>query len=365
MTLSNKNKLNELTQAVFERFPLYQAKATQLKDIRSQSASRDFRYAFGRSVNFTFFDLRQDNNDYNFLLMIDVILGIKLSIRFFIRASDNQFLLYPIFSKDKPSHINESIFSQFLNVDLTKTASLDDFVLFCLGDIRNTFDERVGDIRIVDSADFLKDLPLYSYPPVYSFANGRPFVDNAEYKICNESTSFFKDEVDGLVKIFLPHLTSLSDDEIYNIRSCPEIFITKRLNTEIYNGFYFINERNEVLWLELDDSLISEKAILDNGGFINKGFLLANKDYKSESDDLPFLKDDICFIDNDIFRHYCDIATEYIQNVELDKLHSFTCDLNFVELRKNLIDKIKLSNKIYDSVLSDLDALIKELENDR
>jgi len=54
-----------------------------------------------------------------------------------------------------------------------------------------------------------------------------------------------------------------------------------------------------------------------------------------------------------------------ISQNELDKLHSFTCDLNFVELRKNLIDKIKLSNKIYDSVLSDLDALIKELENDR
>lgn len=91
MTLSNKNKLNELTQAVFERFPLYQVKATQLKDIGHQPASRDFRYAFGRSVNFTFFDLRQDNNDCNFLLMVDVILGVKLSLRFFIRASDNQF----------------------------------------------------------------------------------------------------------------------------------------------------------------------------------------------------------------------------------------------------------------------------------
>lgn len=250
MTLSNRNKLNELTQAVFERFPLYQAKTTQLKDIGHQPASRDFRYAFGRSVNFTFFDLRQDDNDCNFLLMVDVILEIKLSLRFFIKASNNQFLLYPIFSKDKPSYLNESIFSQFLNVDLTNSDSLDDFVLFCLGDIKNTFDERVGDIRIVDSADFLKDLPLYSYPPVYSFANGRPFVDNTEYKICNESTSFLKDEVDGLIQIFLPHLTSLSDDEIYNIRSCPDIFITKRLNTEIYNGFYFINEHNEVLWLE-------------------------------------------------------------------------------------------------------------------
>jgi hypothetical protein len=365
MTLSNRNKLNELTQVVFERFPLYQAKTTQLKDIRSQSASRDFRYTFGRSVNFTFFDLRQDNNDYNFLLMVDVILGIKLSLRFFIRESNNQFLLYPIFSKDKSSHLNENIFSQFLNVDLTKSNSLDYFAIFCLGNIRNAFDEQVGDIRIVDSADFLKDLPLYSYPPVYSFANGRPFVDNAEYKICNESTSFFKDEVDGLAKIFLPHLTSLSDDEIYNIISCPEIFITKRLNTEIHNGFYFINEHNEVLWLELDDSLISEKAILDNGGFINKGFLVANKDYKSESDGFPFLEDDICFTDKDIFRHYCDIATEYIQNVELEKLHSVTCDLNFVELRKNLIDKIELSNKIYGSILSDLDALIDDLENDR
>lgn len=175
MTLSNKNKLNELTQAVFERFPLYQAKATQLKDIRSQSASRDFRYAFGRSVNFTFFDLRQDNNDYNFLLMIDVILGIKLSLRFFIRALDNQFLLYPIFSKDKPSHLNESIFSQFLNVDLTKSDSLNDFAIFCLGDIRNAFDEQVGDIRIVDSTDFLKDLPLYSYPPCLFFCEWTPF----------------------------------------------------------------------------------------------------------------------------------------------------------------------------------------------
>lgn len=58
MTLSNKNKLNELTQAVFECFPLYQAKTTQLKYIRSQSASR-FRYAFGRSVNFTLSNIRQ------------------------------------------------------------------------------------------------------------------------------------------------------------------------------------------------------------------------------------------------------------------------------------------------------------------
>ena len=77
------------------------------------------------------------------------------------------------------------------------------------------------------------------------------------------------------------------------------------------------------------------------------------------------MEDDSCFIDQDIFRHYCDIATEHLQDIELNKLYSFTCDLNFQELRKNLIDKIELGSKVYDSVLSDLDALIDDLENDR
>ena len=361
-----KNKLNELTQAVFERFPLYQAKVTQLKDTQPQSISNSFRYAFGCYVNFTFFYLRQDSNDSNFLLMVDVISGVELSLRFFIRATNNQFLLYPIFNKNEPSNLSKSIFSQFLEIDFTKHSFSDEFAFSCFESILNAFNNQDDSIYIVDSASFLNDLPLFSYPPIYSFAkNGQPFLNNMEYEISSESTSFSNDGVNSLAKIFLPHLTSLSEDEIGAISNCPTTFVTRRLNTEIYNGFYFINSHNDVLWLELDDSLIGEKAILEDSGFINKGRLLANKNYKSESDGLAFLEDDICFIDKDIFQHYCNIATEYLQNCELDELHSFTCDLNFTELRKNLIDKIELSNKIYNCVLSDLDVLINDLENDR
>lgn len=364
MALSNTNKINELTQAVFERFPLYQERVVQLKDNTTQSEDHSFRYAFGRYVNFTFFDLRKNSNDDNFLLMADVISGVELSLRFFIRAMNNQFLLYPIF-KNEPSKLNESIFSYFLSVDLSRLSFLDEFTLFCFESIRNAFNDNDGTIRIVDSDNFLNDLPLFSYPPVYSFVKGRPFVDNTEYEICNEPTSLLKDVVDSLAKIFLPHLTSLDDDKIGNIISCPKTFVTKRLNTESYNGFYFISPNNEVLFLELDNSFISEQSVLEYGGFVNKGRLLTSKSYQSESDALSFLEDDSCFIDQDVFRHYCDIAAEYLQDIELNKLYSFTCDLNFQELRKNLIDKIEFSSKVYDSVLSDLDALIDDLENDR
>ena len=81
MALSNTNKINELTQAVFERFPLYQARVVQLNDTTTQSEDHRFRYAFGRYVNFTFFDLRKNSNDDNFLLMGEVISGVELSLK--------------------------------------------------------------------------------------------------------------------------------------------------------------------------------------------------------------------------------------------------------------------------------------------
>lgn len=368
MTFLNANKLNQSTQIVFERFPLYKADVTQLKDIPLYSID-DFRYTFGRHLNFTFFDLRKDNSDTDFLLMVDEISGINISLRFFIRKHNEQFLLYPILEEDSFS-VNKSGFSQFLYVDLAKFLPQDEFVRSCFEDINLALNVQDEAILIVDSGDFLSALPHHSYPPIYVFAkDNQPFTNGGEYNLCSENTAVSKEQINLLSKVFLSNLTSLDNKTIKWISSCPTTFITGRLHTEIDNGLYFVNSQDELLLLELNSERINEKAILEDSGFLNKGKLLRDKNYNSKNDNfadhLPFPQKETYILDKDIFEHYCNIAMEYKKNKELDELYSFTCDLNFVDLRKKLIDKLELSNKMYNSVLSEINALIDDLENDR
>lgn len=364
MTFLNANKLNKSTQIVFERFPLYRADVTQLKDVPLYSID-DFRYIFGRHLNFTFFDLRKGKTDSDFLLMVDEVSGSNISLRFFIRKQNEQFLLFPIVNRDGVL-INKSIFSQFLYSDLADLVPQNWFVSACFEDINNALNAQDDAVLIVNSDGFLNALPHYSYPPIYIFAkDNKPFTNNGKYDLRNELATSFKKEIDLLSKAFLSDLTSLDNDTIERISNCPTTFITERLHTEIYNGFYFVNSQNELLLLELNSDLISETAILENGGFLNKGKLLADKNYNNESNNLPFPQEETYILDNEIFEYYCNIAIEYKKDKELNELYGFMCDLNFVDLRKKLIDKIELSNKIYAGVLSDINALIDDLDNNR
>ena len=368
MTFLNANKLNQSTQIVFERFPLYKADVTQLKDIPLSSID-DFRYTFGRYLNFTFFDLRKSDSDTDFLLIVDEISGINISLRFFIRKHNEQFLLYPILEKDSFS-ANKSSFSQFLYADLAKFLPQDEFVHSCFVDINLVLNAQDDALLIVDSDVFLNTLPHYTYPPIYIFAkDDQPFMNNGEYNLRSENTAVSKEQINLLSKVFLSNLTSLDDKTINWISSCPITFITDRLHTEIYNGLYFVDSQDELFLLEVNSNLINEQAILENSGFLNKGKLLRDKNYNSKNDNfpdnLPFPQEETYILDYDVFTHYCNIAMEYKKDKELGELYNFTCDLNFVDLRKKLIDKLELSNKMYNSVLSDINALIDDLENYR
>ena len=299
--------------------------------------------------------------------MVDEISGSNISLRFFIRKHNEQFFLYPILNKDYFS-INKSIFYQFLYADLVKFLPQDEFVISCFGNINNALKAQDDTILIVNSDDFLNTLPHHSYPPIYIFAkDNQPFTDGREYNIRNAKAEFTKEQIDFLSKTFLSNLTTLDNEAIDFISSCPITFITARLHTEIYNGLYFVDSQDELFLLEVNSNLINEQAILENSGFINKGKLLRDKSYNSKNDNfpdnLPFPQEETYILDYEVFTHYCNIAIEYKKDKELGELYNFTCDLNFVDLRKKLIDKLELSNKMYNSVLSDINALIDDLEN--